>query len=64
VARAQVYGSTYVYFEILFVCGLAWEKSVTVVDVFVVDAIRWNRGRRSVTCSRALGELVGLIVKW
>lgn len=63
-ARAQAYGSTYVYLKILLVCGLAWEKTVTVVDMFVVDAIRWNRGRRSMTCARALGELVGLIVKW
>jgi hypothetical protein len=44
VARAQPGEFTYVYFEILLVCSLAWKKNVTVFDVSVVDAIRWNRG--------------------
>ena len=32
------------YFEILLVCSLAWEKTIAVVNLFIVDAIRWNRG--------------------
>ena len=39
VAWAQADASTYVYFKILLVCGLAWEKTVAVVNVFVVRAI-------------------------
>lgn len=65
VAWAQADASTYVYFKILLVCGLAWEKTVAVVNVFVVRAIGLKRGRSTMTCgARALGELVGLIVKW
>jgi hypothetical protein len=56
---------TYVYFEILLVCSLTWEKAIVVVDLLVVGAISWNRGGRSMTCgARALGELIGLIIKW
>jgi hypothetical protein len=39
-ARARANRSTYIYFKILFVCSLAWEKTVAVVNVFVVSAIR------------------------
>jgi hypothetical protein len=44
VARARASDSTYIYFKILLVCSLAREKTIAVVDVFVVDATRWNRG--------------------
>ena len=65
VAWAQADASTYVYFEILLVCSLAWEKTVAVVNVFVVGAIGLKRGRSTMSCGgRALGELVGLIMKW
>jgi hypothetical protein len=44
VARARTNYLTYIYFEILLVCSLAWEKTIAVVNLFIVDAIRWNRG--------------------
>jgi hypothetical protein len=65
VARAQLNGVTYIYFEILLVCSLVWEKTFAVVDLLVVDATRWNKDRRRTICgARASDELVGMIVKW
>ena len=65
VPRDQANDVTYVDFKILFVCSLAWEESVAIVEVSVVDAIRWTRGRSElIRGARGVSVLVGLIVNW
>jgi hypothetical protein len=58
--------TTYIYFEILLICGLAaWKESITVVDETIVGTSSLILRRRGVVCdTSSVSVLVGLILHW